>query len=93
MKSPSMLATLADDFEFDQGSALFEEVEAACGGVGEVNNAVAVKGAVVVDGDANGFAVAEIGDLKFCAAGKFCVRGGEFFRGVGAAAGSFVSFE
>lgn len=79
------------------------EVECVGGGVGEVDNSfagskwsahppVVACGAVVVDGDADGFAVAEVGDAKFCAAGECGVGGGEFGGGIDAAAGGLVSF-
>ena len=69
------------------------EVEGLGGGVREVDDAVAGCGAVVVDGDADGFAVAQVGDAKFCAARECAVGGSEFGGGIDAAAGGFMSFE
>ena len=70
-----------------------DEVEGLGGGVGEVENAVGGCWAAVVDGDAYGFAVAQVGDAKLGAAAESGVGGGEFGGGVDAAAGGFVSFE
>ena len=85
--------TTSKDFEFDERGALLGEVESLGGGVREVNDPVGRRWAAVVDGDADGFAVAEIGDAEFCAAGKFAVGGSELCGGVGATAGCFVAFE
>ena len=70
-----------------------DEAEGLGSGVGEVDDAVVGGGAVIIDGDADGFAVAEIGDAKFGAAGERAVGGSESGGGVDAAAGGFVSFE
>ena len=83
----------AKHFDFDEGGALGDEVEGLGGGVGEVENSVVGCGKAVVDGDADGFAIAEVGDAKFCAAAECGVGGGEFGGGIDAAAGGFVSFE
>jgi len=72
---------------------LFDEVERARGGERKINDAARSLWSVVVDGDADGFSVAEVGNAEFGAAGKVAVGGGEFFGGVGAAAGGFVAFE
>ena len=70
-----------------------DEVEGLGGGVGEVEDAIVGCGEAVVDGDADGFAVAEIGDAEFGAAAEGGVGGGEFGGGIEVAAGGFVSFE
>jgi hypothetical protein len=84
---------LAEEFDFDQSGALGDEVEGLGSGVGEVDDTVVGCGAVIVDGDAHRFAVAQIGDAKFCAATECAVGGGEFGGGVDAAAGGFVALE
>jgi hypothetical protein len=84
---------LAEDFDFDECGALLDEVEGVGGGVRKVDDAVGGFGAVIVDGDADRFPVAEIGDAKFCAAGKFWMGGGEFIGRVGAAAGGLMALE
>jgi hypothetical protein len=72
---------------------LGDEVESFGGGVGEVDDAVAGCRAVVVDGDADGFSVAQVGDAKFCAAAECGVGSSQFGGGIDAATGRFVAFE
>ena len=72
---------------------MLDEVEGLGGGIGEVDDTVVGSGAMVVDGNPDGFAVAQVGDAKFCAARECAVGGGEFSGGVDAAAGGFVAFE
>jgi len=72
---------------------LFEEVEAAGGFVGEIEDAAVRERAMIGDRDADGFAVAEVGDAEASAAGKSAVGGGEFFGRVDAAASGFVAFK
>ena len=72
---------------------MFEEIQTAGGFVGEVNDAAVREGTVIGDGDADGSAVADVGDAKAGAAGKATVGGGEFGGGIDAAAGGFVAFE
>ena len=84
---------LTEDFDFDESGSLLDEVERAGCSVGKINDAVRGFWAVVVDGDADGFSVAEIGDAKFCAAGKFAVGGGKFAGGIGTTAGGLVALE
>ena len=84
---------LPKHFDFDQGGALAGEVESLGGGVREVEDTVAGCGEAVVDGDADGFAVAQIGNTKFCAAAERGVGGSELRGGIDAAAGGFVAVE
>lgn len=84
---------LTDDFYFDECGALLDEVEAAGGGVGEIEDASVGERAVVGHGYMDDFAVAQVGDAKAGAAGKATVGGGEFIGRVEAAAGGFVAFK
>jgi len=84
---------LANDFDFDQRGALRDEAEGVGGCVGQIDDAVTRRGAVIIDRDADGFSVPEIGDTEFGAAGKFPVGGGELSGRVGATASGFVAFE
>ena len=81
------------DFDFNQGGALLDEIEGLGGGIGEIDDSVGLRRAVVFYGHANGLAVSEIGDAQSCTASERWVSGGEFGRRVDPATGGFMAFE
>ena len=82
-----------DLLNFDVGRTLVDETQLLGGGAGNIDDAVAVERAAVVDTDDDAFAVLHIGHA--CVAGnrEGFVGGGEGIHIVTLAAGSFTAVE
>ena len=77
--------------QLDDARAAADQADLAGGGLAEVDHAVAVERAAVVDGDDDALAVGRVGDLHLRAEGQGAVRGGQRFGIEELAAGGRVA--